>query len=425
MVDDRLYVAHYGNSSKADPKEHIDDTLYVVHSGDTYECIAAHVYGDSSKANNIKEANGHLGEGQLQEGQKLIIPEIPERPRANVPASIPGKGKDDITILVNGKEVYPISARVRRAVDCAADGWTAIVEWQKGIKPFRYYKTLVYVGGELVINGILYGLSASSGKDKKTMTLEGFGITADIVDSAITGPKYQWYNQTLEQHAKEVLRPFGVLPVFEFDGGTAFGTIDAEPGTRVFDHLSELAFQRSLLISSSPSGNLLFTKAKTGKTVGTLDENGVRALGWSGTFDGRKRFHSYHAIAYSPLAGDKDIIAVDENIPRTRTMSFNVDDLYSWDVGYAAEWRRSKQVADSVSVVLPVEGWYAPDGSLWAANTLVTVVSETLFVPQGFTFLVKSVEFSYNVKTGRTTNVEIVPPGVYAERGTRTEDPWS
>jgi prophage tail gpP-like protein len=255
------------------------------------------------------------------------------------------------------------------------------------------------------------------------MKLEGFSYSADIVDSYLMGPIFQWYDSTLEQHAKEILRPFGRKAIFEFDGGEAFGVIDAELSTKVFDHLAALSFQRGLLMTSSTNGDIVFTKTQKGNSIGTVFEGDNRVIGWEAAFDGRKRFHSYRAYGYSPLRGDKTIIATDSNVPRSRVMSVSVDDLYSWDIGYAAEWKRSKQVADSINISLPMLGWYAPNNTLWAHNTLLTVVSETLFVPKGFQFLIKSIELIQD-RERQIALINIVPPGVYAERGERTEDPW-
>jgi prophage tail gpP-like protein len=400
-------------------------STYVVENGDTFESIAAKVYGDPSLFIRIQQANygGNWTDYQvLLPGRKIIIPDLPERAASIAADTIPEKDRNAVTLIIDGKEIKTESIRVRKALDSVADGWTAVIPWIDTIRPFSYNRAQVYVGGKLIVNGVVYGVSPVLGQ-RREMKLEGFSYSADIVDSYLMGPIFQWYDSTLEQHAKEILRPFGRKAIFEFDGGEAFGVIDAELSTKVFDHLAALSFQRGLLMTSSTNGDIVFTKTQKGNSIGTVFEGDNRVIGWEAAFDGRKRFHSYRAYGYSPLRGDKTIIATDSNVPRSRVMSVSVDDLYSWDIGYAAEWKRSKQVADSINISLPMLGWYAPNNTLWAHNTLLTVVSETLFVPKGFQFLIKSIELIQD-RERQIALINIVPPGVYAERGERTEDPW-
>jgi prophage tail gpP-like protein len=68
-----------------------------------------------------------------------------------------------------------------------------------------------------------------------------------------------------------------------------------------------------------------------------------------------------------------------------------------------------------------VSGWTAPNGELWRDNTLVTVQSDTIFCPDGFTFLIRSVEFEVTDK-GYATNLNLVPPQVFS--GEEIEEPW-
>ena len=69
----------------------------------------------------------------------------------------------------------------------------------------------------------------------------------------------------------------------------------------IFGHLSELAFQRGLLISSTPEGNLLFTRANVNSaSVGTISSGEANAITWGADFNGRKLFNSITAIGENP-----------------------------------------------------------------------------------------------------------------------------
>ena len=411
----------------------LEDRTYTVKEGDTYDTISRTMYGTDSHAGFLEGVNNG---SYLIPGEVLIVPPVVARSES-VQTVLPGVGAGDLSIIIAGKRIVPESARVLRAMDAAVDGWTAVIEWTPEmaalVSPFSYPSASVYIGGQLAVNGAVYGVK-SEFKERREIILEGYSFMADAVDSSMA-PPYQTMGVTLRQHAEEVLKPLGMRPIFQegvsegelFNGSPvddAFGVTDAEPDTGIFDHLSKYAFQRDLLIASSPSGDPIFLQANiSGGTVGVLYEGGPHVLEWSGEFDGRKRFNTYRSFGYSPLSGDKAVEAKDAKVPRYRTMAFKADDTEAWDIGYTAEWKRSKQVADSISIKLPLDTWYAPDGTLWTYNTLVSVVSKTLFVPGGFDFLIKSVEYAFD-KKGRTAEISLVPPGVYAPRGKRAEDPW-
>jgi prophage tail gpP-like protein len=396
---------------------------YTVKADDTWTGIASKVYGDPSLYTLIQSANVNYF---LVTGEKLVIPPAPNRPSSGIADSLPGKGKDDVTLVIGGKEFEPESIRIYRSIDSATDAWSAILPWTDDplLRPFRYSPAAVYIGSTLCMAGAVYFIGSSYTEDRRELQIEGSSFTADIVDSCIPGPQYQWGTATLEQHAKELLHPLGVDVEFEFPPGEAFITIDAEPNSKIFEHLAKLAFERELLVTSTPKGGLLFTKAKSGKIVGALTEGQSNVISWEGEFDGRKRYSLYRAYGYSPLAGDKAVIARDENVPRSRAIAFQVDDQLSYDISYSAEWKRSKQIAESLRIDLPIEGLYAPNGDLWQFNTLVSVTSPTLFIPDGFTFLIRSVEFEIAGRS-KITIISLVPPGVYAKRGVRTVDPWA
>ncbi|MCP4745031.1 MAG: LysM peptidoglycan-binding domain-containing protein [Desulfobacteraceae bacterium] len=404
-------------------------TPYIVQSGDTLKSIASRAYGDAFLYPRIKAANDGLW--SLQAGQKLIIPALPERQQLKTAAYPAPPDMDDADapiILIDGLRIRPETVSVLRTIDTGADAWTGHIEWTPGddnrldavLKPFAYPVAAVYIGGELIVNGLLYTVRPATG-NRRHVGLEGFSFSADAVDSTLT-PPYEFNNTTLEQRAKAAVAPLGIDAVFEADSGGPFGRITAEPEDTIFDHLYSLAVQRGLLLTCTTQGDLLFTIAKTGPAVGTLAENEPSALSWSACFDGRKRFNTYRAYGYSPLAGKKAVTATDDNVPRSRVLTFAADDTTTGNINKAAEWRRSKQTAQALSVDLTVAGWRAPDKSLWRPNTLVTVVSETLMLPAGYTFLIRSVEFSL-CTAGKQTHLSLVPPGVYTKE--KVNDPWS
>ncbi len=337
---------------------------------------------------------------------------------------------DSFTLIVDGLEIPVKSAKVLRTMDTASDTWTASIAWTPGLdpaldaklKPYLYNTASVYLGGEQVVSGILYTISVELSDTGRLKHLIGYSYTADVIDSVLN-PPYEKNNVTLAQRARGLVEPLGINVIFNVDTDGQFDRVTAEPIDTIFEHLSDLAAQRGVLISSSNAGDMVFQKANTtGSPVGTLEEGQPPVLNFSVTFDGRKRFNTYRAIGQSPGSNSKVGTATDEGVPRSRFLTFQADDTIQGDIQKAAEWKRSKQLAEALTIPLPVSTWYAPNGELWKENTLITLKSSSLHLPDGFTFLIRSVEFTYE-ETGTTAVLNLVPPQVYT--GEPIEEVWS
>lgn len=417
---------------------------YVTVKGDTLSGIARQAYGRGTLWRKIYAANqSKLKSGDLNlifPGETINIPadDIVEKAKIDlIEAGLPklkGKEKDDFTLVIEGVELKVQSGRVLRTMDTCADGWTAGVmwnfenkDWKKSLRPFSYAKADCYLGELLTVRGLLYNVKNRISIDGIFKSLEGCSFTADIIDST-TKPPYEQSKVTLEQRAKQLVEPLGISVVFEIDEDPIFDRVTIEPETTIFEHLAELASQRGVLISSTPLGELLFCNAAKGKPVGTISESVPPGQSIEIEFDGRKLFNAYRIIAQSPSRKNKykgnlkHAIAKDDNVPRSRFMTFKADDVALTGLQKAADWKRSKQFADALTFPFPVSSWYAPDGTLWRENKLVTVVSKALELPDGFTFLIRSVEYLFDGK-GTNAILQLVPPQVYT--GETLLSPWS
>lgn len=408
---------------------------YTIQDENSLSQVAARAYGDFTLWPRIWAANqSQLKSGDpnlIFPGEVIIIPLLPERESvksSTAEQSLPGKEKDEVTILLDGLEVKSRATKIIRAMDAGASGCSAVIPWTQGddpeldkrLLPYAYTPAAVYIGGNLKISGLVYIVKPSKTKDGVVKNIQIFSFTADIVDSTLK-PPYEKNNVTLKQRAEELVKPFGIDVIFNDDPGGAFGRVTAKEGDTVFGHLASLAPQRSLLIGDTVDGNLSFARAASGKPVATLEEDMQGAQSFEATFDGRKRFNIYRAVGQSP-SGSKVGIAKDSKVPRSRFITFQVNETINGDIEQAAKWRRSKQLANALTIPFPVSSWFSKEGILWEENTLVEVVSPTLSIANGFTFLLKSVEYNDST-SGKTAILGLVPPQVYS--GEDLIDPWT
>lgn len=414
---------------------------YRVQTGDYFRRIAAIAYGDESRWPQIFNANQSTLRSQNPDvvfpGEILIIPgntvtETQKNEAQAVQIGMSGAGKNDFSLMIDGKKINITAGRVVRAMDTACDGWTATVPWQPGkdevldrvLAPYSYLPAQVYLGDKLQINGAIYSVEPSMSVDGMVKNLEGWSKTVDIVDSMLK-PPYEANNVTLEQRARALIQPLGLTVKFEAknpEAAAQFYRMTAGDTDTIFGHLSGYADQRGVLISNTPAGEVLFWNANTkGQPVGTIEEGQPFPLNWSAKFDGRGRFSAYRAIGDGPFSNKLIAIANDTAVPKSRFMTFTCDDTTPGNVQSAANWRRSSQLAEALTIPFPVAGWYDPKGNLWEPNTLVTVISPTIHAPKGFTFLIRSIEFAWD-ESGNSAVLNLIPPEVYSQQ--EIAEPW-
>ena len=392
---------------------------YVVQNGDTVERIAAIAYGDAGRAAEITKANQIKS---ITPGITLIIP-------ADDPQPVLTPSTDGLSLFIDGNEVPIESMRIIQSLDSLADGWTATIAWQFGddpdldtrVRPYRFADASVFVNKILSITGRLYKTSSGL-TGRSELNLEGWSFSADLIDSTLK-PPYEANKITLRQRCADVAAPFNLKVVSDLEVDGQFDRVTATAGQRAGDHLLTLSSQRGALINSDPDGTLRIFKITTeGVSVGTIKEGAPGFSGFAGGFDGRARFNSYRFLSQTPGDPSASAVAIDEAVPVTRFTTFQGNDTTSGETQQAADWRKTKALADALTIPITAEGFKAPNGEEWAPGQTVTFISPTLFIPDGFEMLIRSTEM-IQAPGGDTTVLNLVPPGVYT--GAEIVEPWA
>lgn len=345
------------------------------------------------------------------------------------------KDKHDFTLVINGEEIPVINGRVFRAMNTCADTCSATVlnnEKFKGLtNPLGYTEAQVYLGGELVITGLIYKHSPRTTSEEKTCKLDIFSPAVDILDSTHF-PPFEFNQVSLKDLAEEIIGGLGFTARYESDEGNEFfERVCIDPQQTIFNFFNELANQRGVLITSNEKGEVLFIRANTsGKSVETIAN--ITDIG--AEYDGRELFSAYRTTATSPYMEQKtkknkrsgrlrttwhqehaikEAIAYDSNVPASRQITFSSDNTSVDTIDKAAEWQRSKRYADALNISVPRVGWYPPKSSeLYKENTLITLKHEDLWINKEFDFLIKSVEYVLD-SGGATCVLNLIPPQAY------------
>jgi prophage tail gpP-like protein len=413
---------------------------YIVLPGDSLPSIASSAYGNPNKWGLIWKANkAAIPSGDptnVSVGTVLAIPVDPDFAKLKnlLALDLPGKEPDDFTVIIDGEEIIVESGRVVRTMDTVADGWTASTSWNLDditftgkTRPFAYNDAIAYLGGRKMVSGVLYTIENIQNDDGVFKNLEGFSYTADLIDSSVQPPHEQKL-VTLQARIEDQVSPYGIPvaldPIVLTNPGfiEPFDKVTANKTDTVFDHLSSLAMQRGVLLSSTVDGELFITRTAIGKPVGTIEDNIPPGQEFRARFDGRARWKTYKAIGQSPGKKSKVAFSSDDNVSRSRYLTIQANETTAGNLQSVADWERSKRVAEALAMPFPVYSWYDPNGELWRENTLVTVKSPIIYAERGFDFLIRSVEYVFDPEGTRAT-LNLIPPQVYT--GEPLEEPWA
>lgn len=292
---------------------------------------------------------------------------------------------DDVRLVI-GAETHAgwTEIRVMRSIEAVADTFelTLTERWAEGEtpRPIRAGTACeLWIGDERVVTGYVDEVAPSYDAKSHTVTASGRSKAGDLVDCSLAGT-LQWKGRTLLQIARDLASRFGIGVSTEVGEGEAFRLEALEPGEPVWDFLEQLARRRAVRIVSLPDGNLLITRAGTGRiaTPLRLGENILRA---SGEFSMRERFSDY-VVQAQQTGGDGNSgtasahvagRAKDDGVTRYRPTVVLADGPGTLaDARRRADWQRNTAWGRGQGLVYTVSGWRHADG-LWAPNRMVRV----------------------------------------------------
>jgi prophage tail gpP-like protein len=362
-------------------------------------------------------------------GEIIFIPEIAAL--AVGEPDISNREPDEITVIVDGMEIRYSNVRLKFTMDTLADGCNLTLPWVRGenpaldarLKPRTFPPVKVYMGGELKLTGYLYTPTARySREDGSTKDLAIFSKTADMADSNMR-PPFEENNVTLKQRATKLAAAHGLKAVFQADTGGKFDRVTAGESETVGGHLKKLATERGILQSSTAYGNLLYWEANVDAApVCTLEEGKYPMGDIEFVPDGRRMFNSYRVVSTTPFGAIESPPVKDNRVPRSRMKNIRVQDSTEGELKGIARWARNQALADALTATIPVEGILNPaSGKPWEVNTKVTVISSVMEVPDGFDFLIRSVEFDVR-ENEKNAILNVIPPQIYTKED--IIEPW-
>lgn len=315
------------------------------------------------------------------------------------------------------------SVRVTRSMEHGAGSFSLAVSerWSTLDAPLQVQPGQaceLSLGGATVITGYVDEVDAEIDADEHSVSVAGRDTTADLIDCSATGKAGQWRGLKVEQIAAQLAAPFGVRVRADVDTGKALTSFALQEGETVFEAICRAARFRALLVVSDSAGGLLITRAGSGQvaTALVLGENLLQCRVRS---DWRDRFRDYVFKGQAPgsdffsgaAAAHVTAKASDGGMTRYRPLVLTADapDIAA-TLQQRAAWEANNRAARSLSVTAKVQGW-THSGGLWAPNSLVTVVADSLHLAAQL--LVVAVEFGLSGSAGSTTTLTLTRADAY------------
>lgn len=345
-------------------------------------------------------------------------------------------------IELGSKELNITSASIIRSMDTVGAEWSCVIpevdqnldqELYNLIKPRSFASAIASIDGQKLCVGNKYITSPTVTATGSGVELRGFSKTFRL---SASHPKEQkeFSNLSLAEIGNALARPFGL--VVKFDSSLSaevnekFANEKIGAQTPVYSFLQNLARQRGLLMSDDIFGNIQFLRTSaTQKPVGSIVEGEdaifPSAEQFRAVFDDTQIKQNYYSVNNNNLAflsSKPTGVAKNSGVKIPSFKAIQLDSLVVGAGQKAVDFARNYDLAASIQMPMQVNGWHASDGNLWRENTFVSVVSKSLFIPDGFTFLIRRVQYNLDSQGGRRTILSFIPPELYA--GGEIKEPW-
>jgi prophage tail gpP-like protein len=350
-----------------------------------------------------------------------------------------------ITMEINGQQYTEFQdITVQKSLDDLSGSFTfTAITSPDFIFPFHLGDMcLIFAEDELILTGFIEKMAGEGSVSQQQLSISGRELTCDVVDSTI-GKNIE-YNAgiTLTEVIIQTLAKQGITGiqvinnVSGLDPFAASEIVTSQKSQSVFDFIESYARKRQVILTSTPEGNILITRAATQLQTDVIisrefddinGRNNVLQSNW--VLDASQRFNTYVFSSQSNVStlnifggtSSKKMIlvnskAIDNEIRPTRVYNGIAEsssdeptckDRASWE----SSLRKARAITYSATVPEYRHDPNDPSSTLWKLNTLVNVVDD--YADINSNLLVNNITYFTSVSGARTTELSLVIPESY------------
>lgn len=286
-------------------------------------------------------------------------------------------------------------------------------------QPGHYHQCDIVHNGELLVRGWIISQGMGESSEKVLSSINGYSLPGVLEDCQIPLDVYplQHDGKTLKEIATTLISKFPFKVQIDASVSTKMESVydvtAANENQTIKEYLTSLATQKDVVISHTPSGDLLFTKAKTKQNPFFHFNNNMPNVEMSMKFNGQ----AMHSHIWVQKQADVDGGNAGEELirnpfvpyvyrPTVITQSSGTD----IDTKEAAKQALS---AELKNIVLTIKtSMWEIDGAILKPNTVVAVTNPELYIYKKVNWFVESIQFDGD-ETETVATLTCVLPEVY------------
>lgn len=272
----------------------------------------------------------------------------------------------------------------------------------------NYSLVRLYHNGKLLLTGFILNNTFKDAAKNELASISGYSVPGVLEDCAIPPSAYPLQSDglCLREIAEKFLLPFQIK--IDIDPSVRdlmeipIETTTAEPTARVKDYLGSLASQKNIILSHTPKGHLLFTKAKADdKPIYHFEEN-PPAFEYDFIFPGQEMHSQITVIKQADEEGGNagEYTIYNKYVPKSTTafrpeviIQTEGDDI---STKQCAENALAAEIA-KIKLDISIANWDVSNDVV-TPNTNITVKNPRVRIPNKTKFFIRETTLTGNNK---------------------------
>lgn len=286
------------------------------------------------------------------------------------------------------------------------------------LQPLKYKTCTVWHKNELLITGTILNHNFSSQPVKQLVSISGYSITGVIENCEIPIPlTLQTLGLTTLEIARRLLQPFNLNVIADQSAiqsiSVPHSSSTANRDESIRSYLTSITAQSDIVLSHTPDGSLLFTKAKTIQKPILVLTKGIPGTELNLSINGEQMHSRITVMKQANLEGGNagqssvDNPFVTSFRPTVKVQSSGNDN----STIKAAKNILANEIKSSINLTVNTDRWEL-DGKIIRPNNIIVVEDPELYLYNKVNWFVNNVTLSKTVES-ETAVLGCVLPCVY------------